>query len=139
MPDRIESIFHAARHLPDAEREAYLRGACGQDLALRSKVDALLAADAEAGEFLNSATADVDVTQDYTDNTFKGSKIFFFVKNRFTGITTIECVVNGTLFISEWRPWNNSSRIGRTDQSTTCAKLPSIRTAVNCPDCQFGS
>jgi hypothetical protein len=46
MSGRIESLFHAARMLPPSEREAYLRGACGQDLGLRAKVDALLAADA---------------------------------------------------------------------------------------------
>jgi WD40 repeat protein/tRNA A-37 threonylcarbamoyl transferase component Bud32 len=51
-----EEIFHAARAKPDpAERAGFLDGACGNDLSLRTKVEALLKADAEAGEFLRSA------------------------------------------------------------------------------------
>jgi tetratricopeptide (TPR) repeat protein/tRNA A-37 threonylcarbamoyl transferase component Bud32 len=48
-----EEIFHAARAKSDpAERAGYLDGACGDDVAVRAKVEALLKADAEAGEFL---------------------------------------------------------------------------------------
>ncbi|MCH8006263.1 MAG: hypothetical protein IH888_08545 [Planctomycetes bacterium] len=51
-----EQVFHEARAIESpSEREGYLKGACGNDAALRSKVDALLAADAEAGSFLASA------------------------------------------------------------------------------------
>lgn len=51
----IEAVFHAARTRPaGAERVAYLDGACGQDADLRSRVDALLAADDEAKGFLDS-------------------------------------------------------------------------------------
>jgi len=62
MPGRLsaEQIFSEACEMPPAEREAYLKGACGNDLALRSKVEALLEADAEAGSFLASATDDDD-------------------------------------------------------------------------------
>jgi len=60
MPDRIESIFHAARALPPGEREAYLKGACGNNRALRSKVEALLDADAEAGEFIRTGEGGAD-------------------------------------------------------------------------------
>src|SRR5438552_6352331 len=50
-----EQVFHAARAKPDpAERRVYLDGVCGSDAALRGKVEALLHADAEAGEFLSS-------------------------------------------------------------------------------------
>ncbi len=50
-----EDIFHEARQMKvEAERGAYLKGACGGDLGLRSKVDALLRADADAGAFLAS-------------------------------------------------------------------------------------
>ncbi len=52
MDPRPESIFHRARELPEGERQTYLEGACGKDVSLRSKVDALLAADAEAGSFM---------------------------------------------------------------------------------------
>jgi len=48
-----EGIFNAARAIPDPkERDGYLQGACGSDLAMRGRIDALLKADAEAGSFL---------------------------------------------------------------------------------------
>jgi serine/threonine protein kinase len=51
--ERIETVFHAARQRPaGAERAAYLDGACDGDADLRSRVDALLAADDEAEDFL---------------------------------------------------------------------------------------
>ena len=50
-----ETLFHQARSRPADQRAAFLDGACGADAALRAKVDALLAADAEAGSFLASA------------------------------------------------------------------------------------
>jgi tetratricopeptide (TPR) repeat protein len=45
-------IFLEAREMPAAKRTAYLVGACGKDVALRVKVEALLKADAEAGSFM---------------------------------------------------------------------------------------
>ena len=54
--NRAEALFHQARSRPADRRADFLDGACGNDAALRSKVDALLAADAEAGSFLASAT-----------------------------------------------------------------------------------
>ncbi|MHC4827615.1 MAG: protein kinase domain-containing protein, partial [Planctomycetota bacterium] len=51
-----EEIFHAAREKRDpAERAGFLDGACGNDVSLRAKVEALLKAEAEAGEFLRAA------------------------------------------------------------------------------------
>ena len=48
-----EQVFNAARLKNDRkERAGYLDGACGKDVGLRAKVEALLAADAEAGSFL---------------------------------------------------------------------------------------
>jgi len=48
-----EEIFNAARAIADQkERDSYLRDACGSDLGLRARIDALLKADAEAGSFL---------------------------------------------------------------------------------------
>src|SRR5579884_2310034 len=62
---RIKEIFLAAVEKPDpAERDAYLREACGPDEDLRRQVDALLGNHAQAGSFLESpapgpvATAD---------------------------------------------------------------------------------
>jgi serine/threonine protein kinase/tetratricopeptide (TPR) repeat protein len=62
MPN-VESIFHEARLLAGDEREGYLKGACGNDLALRNKVEALLKADDEAGDFLRTNDGgDADAT-----------------------------------------------------------------------------
>ena len=44
---RLESIFQKARQMADPERAAYLQGACSDDTALRSRVEAMLAADDE--------------------------------------------------------------------------------------------
>lgn len=73
MDRSAEAIFFHARERTDpAERDAYLAGACGDDLALRVKVEALLRADRDAGGFMRSvspenqpldsasATADID-------------------------------------------------------------------------------
>src|SRR5207253_7133710 len=45
---RIDDLFHAALRLDPAEREAWLRGACGDDDGLRSEVGRLLAQDERA-------------------------------------------------------------------------------------------
>src|SRR5262245_46706810 len=50
-----EQIFHEARMLPSSERAGYLKGACGGDTALWARVEALLNADAQAGEFLRTS------------------------------------------------------------------------------------
>src|SRR5437764_836095 len=68
MDDQIkaEKVFHAARTKADpAERRVYVDSVCGNDTVLRGNVEALLLADAEAGEFLNSverSTPDPDAT-----------------------------------------------------------------------------
>jgi len=56
MTRSAADIFNEARELPLAQRATYLLGACGKDVALRSKVEALLKADAEAGSFLAQPT-----------------------------------------------------------------------------------
>jgi formylglycine-generating enzyme required for sulfatase activity/serine/threonine protein kinase len=52
-PKRVEEVFSAAlqKGSPD-ERAAFLEAACGGDVALRGRVDALLHAHAEASDFL---------------------------------------------------------------------------------------
>ncbi|MEM6749132.1 MAG: serine/threonine-protein kinase [Planctomycetota bacterium] len=65
MPDSVEAIFHEARQRSAAERSAYIDGACGADLALRAKVEALLEADAEAASFLESVTLDPEATLEH--------------------------------------------------------------------------
>jgi serine/threonine-protein kinase len=42
--ERVETLFLAAMCLASAERDTFLSGECGQDAALRGRVDALLAA-----------------------------------------------------------------------------------------------
>ncbi len=67
-----EEIFNAARTIADPkERDSYLRDACGSDLAMRARIDALLKADAEAGSFLadgkgepNARSGDIAVEGD---------------------------------------------------------------------------
>lgn len=48
----LESIFHAATALPEAQRAAYLNEACAGDEGLRADVEALLIADAKAATFM---------------------------------------------------------------------------------------
>ncbi len=59
-----EHIFNTARNIAaPREQAAYLDAACGDDASLRVRVDALLAAEAQAGNFLKSAESDPDATQ----------------------------------------------------------------------------
>jgi serine/threonine protein kinase/tetratricopeptide (TPR) repeat protein len=51
-----KSLFQDALERPRGDRAAFLDAACGGDLALRARVDALLAADELAGPFLASPT-----------------------------------------------------------------------------------
>jgi eukaryotic-like serine/threonine-protein kinase len=53
-PGREEAIFDAALPLPREERAGYLAQACGQDASLRQRVEALLQASDEAGDFLEA-------------------------------------------------------------------------------------
>ena len=53
----VDHLFAAALDTPPTERAAFLEAACGGDVALRRKVERLLAADAQAEEFLTGAPA----------------------------------------------------------------------------------
>jgi len=57
--DREEEIFDAARELASHERAAYLANVCGQDADLRQRIEGMLAADADAGEFFKTHDAPV--------------------------------------------------------------------------------
>ena len=55
MPDAYDpdpAIFNAARRLPPGQHPAYLDQACAGDQALRQRLEGLLQASEEAGEFL---------------------------------------------------------------------------------------
>jgi eukaryotic-like serine/threonine-protein kinase len=57
MAGRAQELFENAVDLTGAEREAYLRGACGTDHSLRAEVDSLLRAHERVAGFLVSPTA----------------------------------------------------------------------------------
>ncbi|MEZ5979669.1 MAG: hypothetical protein R3F34_15830 [Planctomycetota bacterium] len=48
----VERLFHRARGLAPRERTAFLDDACGGDASVRSRVEALLTADAGSSGFL---------------------------------------------------------------------------------------
>ena len=55
-PSRTEAIFLAAAEIAEPqERGAFLDRECGDDLALRARVEALLASHDDAGDFLETA------------------------------------------------------------------------------------
>src|SRR5260370_22955405 len=58
--EQLKSVLQAAWELDPAERRAFLNGMCGEDAVLRSDVDALLAADQSADEFLAAPAVDLD-------------------------------------------------------------------------------
>jgi len=61
--DKIEEIYNAALEKESqVERNAYLDAACGNDQALRARVEALLKAHEEAGDFLEVPALGQDVT-----------------------------------------------------------------------------
>src|ERR1700760_1451329 len=51
-PNREVEIFSKAVDLPAEERAAYLERACGGDVNLRSRIEALLCVNDDAGDFL---------------------------------------------------------------------------------------
>jgi eukaryotic-like serine/threonine-protein kinase len=55
--DRELAVFSAARRLPAPERATYLDEACAGDAALRQRVEELLQAGEEAGDFLEGPAA----------------------------------------------------------------------------------
>ncbi|HXQ74112.1 MAG TPA: hypothetical protein VN844_26650, partial [Pyrinomonadaceae bacterium] len=51
---RVNELFHAALARPKDERAAFLDDACDGDASLRAKVEALIAAHEQSGDFLDS-------------------------------------------------------------------------------------
>src|SRR5215207_9040719 len=51
---RIKELFHSALERTAEERPAFLAEACGNDTALRAKVEALVAADEQPGSFMDA-------------------------------------------------------------------------------------
>jgi len=57
-PSRELALFAAALELPAEDRAAYLARECGDDHALKARVEALLRADSEAGNFMQQPPGD---------------------------------------------------------------------------------
>jgi serine/threonine-protein kinase len=57
----VDQIFQAAIEREPAERAAFLIKACGSDTQLRSKVEALISADEEAGSFIERPAVEMTV------------------------------------------------------------------------------
>src|SRR5580765_5790373 len=57
-PSRELAVFAAALELPAEDRGAYLARECGDDHALKARVEALLRADSEAGNFMEQPPGD---------------------------------------------------------------------------------
>jgi serine/threonine protein kinase len=51
---RVKELFHSALERAAEERPAFLAEACGDDTALRAKVEALVAADEQPGSFMDA-------------------------------------------------------------------------------------
>src|SRR5689334_23269229 len=65
---REETLFEAARKLTDPDaREAFLRAACGNDLALRRRLDQLFAAQTDAEQFFIDDAATDTLIQTVTE------------------------------------------------------------------------
>src|SRR5947209_8705407 len=65
MPERDIFIAALQKEGP-AEREAYLAEACGQDAALRGRVEALLEANGRAGSFLERPALALEATGEHS-------------------------------------------------------------------------
>ena len=66
-PSEIEAIYYAAlEQATGRERAAYLDRTCGPDTTMRARVEALLRASEEAGDFLETSLIDPAVTLDNT-------------------------------------------------------------------------
>lgn len=71
-----ERIFHTARKLPDSEAQAeYLDQIFAGDLALRERVEALLAGHEHDQQFLKVAAADPEVTTNHEPLTGAASQL----------------------------------------------------------------
>ena len=67
QPNRESEVFEEARRLTGEQRVRYLDGACGNDTALRSRIEALLHVHDDADAFLEGLTGDVGVREDYVE------------------------------------------------------------------------
>ena len=68
--DRKEALFETARQLASrAERAAYLDEACGDDLALRRQIEAMLETEAAADQYFRTTEAPGEAVREAALNT----------------------------------------------------------------------
>ncbi len=61
---RVYALLEQALDLPEVERQSFLNESCADDVALRSEVESLLAADASAGTFLEPPSVGTQAAAD---------------------------------------------------------------------------
>lgn len=66
---RVNELFHAALERRADERSAFLDAACGADTELRSKVEALIAAHEQSGEFLDAPVYELEGHELFEEST----------------------------------------------------------------------
>ena len=95
--DRLNDVFDRAADLPPSERAAYLDAACAGDEAMRVEVEALLAAEADAGQFLADPSYDAaEVAARVIGSETTGSVI-----NPYTLVRPLGDGGFGTVFLAE--------------------------------------
>lgn len=75
---RVNELFHAALERPTDERAAFLDDACGADTTLRARVEALIAAHEQTGDFLDSPIFDLEthsLSEEVSTNLLIGKSI----------------------------------------------------------------
>src|SRR5438128_1214998 len=87
--DTLKEIFHSARSLAPTERDAFLDAACGTDERLRREIDALLASDRAAADFI------ADSPEQLAAELFAGPPVFSEAGRIIGQYRLVECIGAG--------------------------------------------